>query len=84
MVETLIPGQMSLDTLGWVYWDAASVRLDNAAMPGIERAARRIAEAAAGEEPIYGVNTGFGKLASIRIAPADVAQLQRNLIISHC
>ncbi|MBL6430845.1 MAG: aromatic amino acid lyase [Alphaproteobacteria bacterium] len=34
--------------------------------------------------PVYGVNTGFGKLASVRIAPGDVATLQRNLILSHC
>ncbi|WEK17395.1 MAG: aromatic amino acid lyase [Candidatus Ochrobactrum gambitense] len=34
--------------------------------------------------PVYGINTGFGKLASIRIAPNDVATLQRNLILSHC
>ena len=35
-------------------------------------------------EPVYGVNTGFGKLASVRIAPDDMATLQRNLILSHC
>ena len=38
----------------------------------------------AGAAAIYGVNTGFGKLASVRIPPADVAQLQRNLVLSHC
>lgn len=32
---------------------------------------------------VYGVTTGFGKLASERIAPSDVQQLQRNLIVSH-
>ncbi len=31
----------------------------------------------------YGVNTGFGKLASVRIADGDLATLQRNLILSH-
>jgi histidine ammonia-lyase len=34
-------------------------------------------------EPVYGINTGFGKLASVRIAAADLATLQRNLILSH-
>ena len=33
---------------------------------------------------IYGVNTGFGKLARTRIGDADLATLQRNLILSHC
>ncbi|MDA1311682.1 MAG: histidine ammonia-lyase, partial [Proteobacteria bacterium] len=43
-----------------------------------------IAAAAIGEAPVYGVNTGFGKLASVRIAPEDAAALQRNLVRSHC
>jgi len=32
---------------------------------------------------VYGVTTGFGKLANVKIAPEDVQQLQRNLIVSH-
>jgi len=53
-------------------------------------AARRIVEARAYIEEIiaegrmvYGVTTGFGKLANVRIEPKDVRQLQRNLIVSH-
>ena len=42
-----------------------------------------IARAAAGSDPIYGVNTGFGQLAFTRIDPADLAALQCNLIRSH-
>lgn len=33
--------------------------------------------------PVYGINTGFGKLADTSISPASVAELQRNLILSH-
>jgi histidine ammonia-lyase len=40
--------------------------------------------AATGTAGVYGVNTGFGKLASTRIRPEDTATLQRNLILSHC
>src|SRR4051812_3526950 len=32
---------------------------------------------------VYGVTTGFGQLESVRIAPADAAQLQVNLLRSH-
>jgi len=32
----------------------------------------------------YGINTGFGKLASVRISPEQVRQLQINLVRSHC
>ncbi len=38
---------------------------------------------AAGEVPVYGVNTGFGLLSDVRIPPAELKQLQRNLILSH-
>jgi len=31
----------------------------------------------------YGINTGFGKLASVRISPEQVRQLQVNLVRSH-
>jgi histidine ammonia-lyase len=84
MAETLIPGQVSLRTLADIYWNATEITLSETAFPAIERAAARIAEVAAGNAPVYGVNTGFGKLASIRIESADVATLQRNLILSHC
>ena len=81
---TLTPGAVTLADLARVYFDEAPVRLDRAAKPAVERAAAAIARAAAGNVPVYGVNTGFGKLASITIAPGDTATLQRNLILSHC
>ena len=34
-------------------------------------------------EPVYGINTGFGKLASVRIPAADLETLQRNIVLSH-
>ena len=40
--------------------------------------------AADGDEPVYGVNTGFGKLANQRISKEQLATLQCNLIRSHC
>jgi histidine ammonia-lyase len=42
-----------------------------------------IEQAVKAEQPVYGVNTGFGKLAHVRIPPADIKKLQRNLILSH-
>lgn len=84
MTITLHPGSVPLKTLETIYWTGESARLDASFDAGILKAAARIAEIAAGDEPVYGINTGFGKLASIKIAPADVATLQRNLILSHC
>ncbi|NVO56289.1 histidine ammonia-lyase [Rhodobacteraceae bacterium B1Z28] len=81
---TLIPGSVSLHQLEQVFREECAVRLDPSCRPAIEAAHQRIADAAAGDAAVYGVNTGFGKLASVKIAPEDTATLQRNLILSHC
>ena len=80
----LTPGAVPLSALRDLYWQGGAPVLTPDCAPAIARAAARIAEVAAGDAAVYGVNTGFGKLASIRIAAGDVAQLQRNLILSHC
>jgi histidine ammonia-lyase len=43
----------------------------------------RVEAAIAGGAVIYGVNTGFGKLATVRVPPDRLLALQRNLILSH-
>ncbi len=49
------------------------------------RASRRAVDrAAAGMDAAYGINTGFGKMSDVRVAPDQVAELQRNLVRSHC
>ena len=81
---SLIPGAVTLATLNDVYRNLTPAQLDDSARPDVERAAEMVAKAAAGDEAVYGINTGFGKLASKKIAPKDTATLQRNLILSHC
>ena len=81
---TLTPGQITLDDLARVYRENLAVTLDRGCKPAVQAAAAVIAAAANGDVPVYGVNTGFGKLANLRIAPGDTATLQRNLILSHC
>lgn len=80
----LIPGDTTLKQLERVWREGLAVRLADSARAGIDASAARIAAAARGDVPVYGVNTGFGKLASIKIASKDTATLQRNLILSHC
>ncbi|WP_281982829.1 histidine ammonia-lyase [Thalassorhabdomicrobium marinisediminis] len=84
MTVTLTPGAATLGQLKDIWANARAVTLDPAFHSGIEQAHRLVAKAAAGDAAVYGVNTGFGKLASVKIAPEDVATLQRNLILSHC
>ena len=44
---------------------------------------RHVERALTRDVPIYGINTGFGALADKRIEPARLAELQRNLLLSH-
>ena len=80
----LTPGAAPLTQLETLWREGAAFRLDPAARPAVEAAAARVRQAAEGGAAVYGVNTGFGKLASVKIAAEDTAVLQRNLILSHC
>jgi histidine ammonia-lyase len=80
----LTPGVTTLEQLETLWRGAGVATLDPVARAGVEHAAAQVAAAAAGTEAVYGVNTGFGKLASVKIANKDTATLQRNLILSHC
>jgi len=81
---TLIPGSTTLLQLENLLGQGHLIRLDRRARPAVEAAAALVARAASGGEAVYGVNTGFGKLATVRIPPEDTSTLQRNLIRSHC
>ena len=82
--EILIPGATTLAQLERLYRSQSPAILHPSAREGVESATKMIADAAAGSTAVYGVNTGFGKLASIKIAPEDTETLQKNLILSHC
>jgi histidine ammonia-lyase len=77
------PGHLSLEQLQAVHRGGVSLQIDDSARAAIAASAAVVERAAAGSAPVYGVNTGFGKLASTRISEADLATLQLNLIRSH-
>ena len=79
----LRPAQITLDELQAVHAGGQPLVMDPQALPGIQASAAVVRRAAEGSAPVYGVNTGFGKLASTRISEADLATLQLNLIRSH-
>ena len=78
----LMPGASSLADWAAIY-RGAPVRLALASAPQIAASAAAVERIVARGEPVYGINTGFGKLASVRIADADLAALQRNIVLSH-
>lgn len=59
------------------------VELDSAAFAGIDRSAAVIETIISSGRTVYGVNTGFGSLASKTIPNDRLAELQRRLVLSH-
>jgi histidine ammonia-lyase len=79
----LTPGALTLDILRAVHAGSVPLAIDPASQAAIAASAAIVRRAAQGHAPAYGINTGFGKLASTRISEADLEALQRNLIRSH-
>ena len=80
MTITLIPGHVPLAAWRAILGGAA-VRLDPACAPAVAASAAAVDAILASGAPVYGINTGFGKLASVRIAAGDLATLQRNICL---
>ena len=80
----LVPGEASLYQLESLWRGDDKVELHADMQGPVEAAASFVEAAANGNDAVYGVNTGFGKLASVTIASDETASLQRNLILSHC
>ena len=80
----LVPGALTLDALLAIHAGGVQLKLDAACRPGIRASQQVVQSAADGDAPVYGVNTGFGKLANKRISKEQLATLQCNLIRSHC
>ena len=78
----LTPGAVSYADWRAIY-QGALPSLDPACRPAIAESAASVGRILARGEPVYGINTGFGKLASVRIDAADLATLQRNIVLSH-
>jgi histidine ammonia-lyase len=78
----LTPGEAPLADWRDIY-RGAEVQLDPSARGRIAESAAAVERILAKGQPVYGINTGFGKLASVRIPAADLETLQRNIVLSH-
>jgi histidine ammonia-lyase len=76
-------GALTLHDVRALLCDDAPFALDLSAQPAVDRAAAVVDAIASRDESVYGVNTGFGKLAQTRIPRERLAELQRNLVVSH-
>jgi histidine ammonia-lyase len=79
----LKPGALTLADLRQLDEAVRPVALDAAAWPAVEASAATVQAVLSEGRVAYGVNTGFGSLAKTRISNAQVAELQRRLVLSH-
>ncbi|WP_070152087.1 histidine ammonia-lyase [Sphingobium phenoxybenzoativorans] len=82
MSVKLKPGAATLDQWRAIY-RGAELSLDPACAPLVASSAAAVDRILSRGVPVYGINTGFGKLASVRIGDEDLATLQRNIVLSH-
>ena len=79
----ITPGRLDLEMLRAVAEGAGPVSFDAGAWERVAASSEVIDKVLSEHRVVYGVNTGFGILARKRIADADVAELQRRLVLSH-
>ena len=80
---TLVPGSVTLAALRRIHAGGVTLQLDGGALAGMQAAQAVVQRIVDEDQVVYGINTGFGKLASTKIAHDRLAELQRNLVLSH-
>ena len=80
---TLDGNTLTLEQLAAIADDGTPVVLGAAAAAAVDAARAVVDRHAAGDAPVYGINTGFGSLADVKIPKAALGDLQRNLLRSH-
>ena len=80
---TLDGSPIDLPTLDACHGRPLNVTVTPESDARLERARMWVDALLAGDTAVYGVNTGFGHLRRTRIKPADLEQLQENLVVSH-
>ena len=79
----IVPGQLTLPQLRSIASGFAPIRLDSGCESQVRASAATVQDIVAAGKPAYGINTGFGKLAKVRIPDDQLEVLQVNLVRSH-
>ena len=80
---TVKPGHLSLAELRRAYHEPVQIKLEDQAYAAIDRSVACVNRIVEENRTVYGINTGFGLLASTRIAREDLEKLQRSIVLSH-
>ncbi|WP_448376337.1 histidine ammonia-lyase [Fervidobacterium sp.] len=82
--KIIIDGEhLTLDDVHLVSRENANVSISPVAYKKMESSRKIVEKFLEKGEPIYGVNTGFGALANVRISKEKLRELQRNIVLSH-
>jgi histidine ammonia-lyase len=81
--HVIVPGRLDAALLEQAAAGGARWSLAESARAGVEASVAAVRDLVAQHAAVYGINTGFGKLAQTRIQDADLARLQTNLVLSH-
>jgi histidine ammonia-lyase len=79
----LTPGKLSLQDICLLLNSNTKIKLISSAYELIEKSHSIVQKIVAEGKSVYGVNTGFGLLASQKIAKSDLKELQRKIVLSH-
>lgn len=79
----LEPGALNLETLRAAYFKACRLRIPKEVWEAVQRSQAVVQDKIDQGAVVYGVNTGFGRLAQEHIDEGLLAELQHNLLLSH-
>ena len=74
---------LTLDDVRFFLREKPQIELNDTVIQQIKASREIIEQVVASEKTVYGVNTGFGKFADVRIKKEETAELQRRLVLSH-
>ena len=74
---------LTLDDLGIIAKGKDKIEINKENKTKIIKASDFVKKIAEGDEAVYGINTGFGHLSSVKINKEELSDLQKNLLISH-
>jgi histidine ammonia-lyase len=83
MTLTLSGSRLTLEQIAQVASTQQSAVLSAGARERMEQSRATVEQVLSQDRAVYGINTGFGKLADVRIAPSQIESLQLNLVRSH-
>ncbi len=83
-IHEITPDPLTLDTIREILDSDAEIRISQKSLDAIEKCRNYLdRKMEKQEDPVYGINTGFGSLCDVSVSKADLSQLQENLVKSH-